>query len=500
AADDVPATVLMKPGGDRGPDRPTEPIKRPEPAPGEEATVLLKASKAAGGTAAAAKGAVPQAGKEGGEATVLMGAVSGTAPPSAPPAARTGGKSPVPPAQPGGESTVLMGAPTVSQRPPDVTVKAPTPTRARTGGPTDTRPPGPAAPPAPTVRAPAPPIPVPPAPGPAQPAGPGPARPPGKGGMGLAAIAIGALLLIGLLVGGLLLLRSLGRGSDTAVASPPPAAPGTVTPAVTPPPPVVTAGSVHVESTPPGATVTVDGQARGVTPVDVTGLALGTHEVKVELRGFAPVTQTVELTAATPRVDFTAPLSRSAPATGAAEVISQPPGATVVIDGTPSGQTPFSAPRLRAGLHQVELRRDGYEVWTGTIDVQAGKKARLDAALRPVAQKPTPPPVEPVDPNRIYVNSPAEVDAVARKASGASAAYPSDRAPRMKSGESVSVRVSFVVTESGDVTDIKVVESAGRIIDEAVVSAVRGWKYTPALKQGQKVKVRVEFRQTFRAG
>jgi TonB family protein len=104
-----------------------------------------------------------------------------------------------------------------------------------------------------------------------------------------------------------------------------------------------------------------------------------------------------------------------------------------------------------------------------------------------------------VDTNRIYVNSPAEVDIPARKLSGASAAYPSDRAARLKSGSSVSVRLGFVVTETGEVTDLRVVESAGRLVDDAVLSAVRTWKYSPAIKRGTPVKVRVDFRQTFRA-
>jgi TonB family protein len=62
------------------------------------------------------------------------------------------------------------------------------------------------------------------------------------------------------------------------------------------------------------------------------------------------------------------------------------------------------------------------------------------------------------------------------------------------------VRVGFVITETGDVIDIRIMESAGRLVDEAVVKAVRTWKYSPAVKKGTRVKVRHDFRQTFRAG
>ena len=60
--------------------------------------------------------------------------------------------------------------------------------------------------------------------------------------------------------------------------------------------------------------------------------------------------------------------------------------------------------------------------------------------------------------------------------------------------------MSFVVSENGEVTDLKVVESGGKAVDEAVMAAIRGWRYSPAVKKGVKVKVRITFKQTFRAG
>jgi TonB family protein len=60
--------------------------------------------------------------------------------------------------------------------------------------------------------------------------------------------------------------------------------------------------------------------------------------------------------------------------------------------------------------------------------------------------------------------------------------------------------MSFVVNENGDVVDLKVLESGGKILDEAVTAAVRTWKYTPAVKKGVKVKASITFKQTFRAG
>ncbi len=53
--------------------------------------------------------------------------------------------------------------------------------------------------------------------------------------------------------------------------------------------------SVIVESAPPGASVRIDGNAVGETPVE-QALRAGRHEVEASLPGHAPVSQTVEVT------------------------------------------------------------------------------------------------------------------------------------------------------------------------------------------------------------
>jgi TonB family protein len=92
------------------------------------------------------------------------------------------------------------------------------------------------------------------------------------------------------------------------------------------------------------------------------------------------------------------------------------------------------------------------------------------------------------------------VDTLAKRVSGSSPSYPSDRAGRLKSGERVSVLVRFLVSEAGEVQDVTVVESGGKVVDEVVTSSIRDWRFQPATKRGTKVKVRVTFKQTFLGG
>jgi TonB family protein len=248
--------------------------------------------------------------------------------------------------------------------------------------------------------------------------------------------------------------------------------------------------------------VTVNGQSQGASPLEVNGLAAGDYDVRVELKGHDPKVQRVTLGTAEPLAHLQLALTRAAPTSGTADFLSTPFGAAVVLDGTPLGQTPLLQHRLKPGPHKVELSKEGHEPWTGSVTVEAGKKAKVDAILRAVAVA-TPPPAptpEPVDTEQVYNNVPSDVDTLAKRVSGSSPTYPSDL-PRLRSGDSASVVVTFVVTEEGEVIDAKVSQSGGsRVLDEAVLTAVKKWKYSPAVKRGIKVKVRIAQKQTFLAG
>jgi len=315
----------------------------------------------------------------------------------------------------------------------------------------------------------------------------------------------GVALVLTVLVGWLV-LRSTG-GAPAPSPAPTASTAAVATPEPEAPPPSTAAPvslSLRVESTPPGAMVTVNGQSQGASPLEMTGLAAGDYEVKVELRGHEARTEKVTLRPEEPHADLKVALTRAAPTTGTADFLSTPFGAVVAVDGTAVGPTPVLQHRLKPGPHKVEMTKEGHEPWSGTFTVEAGKKAKVDASLRAIVVKATPPPApaaDAFDPNRVYNNVPSDVDTLAKRTSGSSPVYPTDQLGKLKSGESASVVVSFQVSEEGEVTDPKVEVSGGsKPLDEVVLSAVRKWKYSPAVKRGTKVKVRITLKQTFQAG
>jgi TonB family protein len=307
---------------------------------------------------------------------------------------------------------------------------------------------------------------------------------------------LGLLFLAGVAVLGLIWLQQR-RGASVTPSAPPRAPATTVAsqpePAATPDAPPTLRGTLHVESVPPGATVTMDGETLGITPLDVSELAMGTHEVRIELRGHQPETQTFELTPEQPTAELEWTLKPVVASQGTADITSTPPGALVRIDGVSAGQTPVRNHRLRAGNHSLEVTADGYERWTGNLAVREGRRTPLQVALKPIPKAVPTPAADVVDPNRIYARS--EVDKEPVRTFSVSANYPYKE---LKGKKELSVGGTFVVNEKGEVSDIQIEQSGGALVDQAVMAAVAKWKYSPGEKKGTKVKVRMAFMHTFK--
>ena len=115
-------------------------------------------------------------------------------------------------------------------------------------------------------------------------------------------------------------------------------------------PPAPVDGTMQVTSLPEGARVFIDGAARGVTPLKLP-VSAGSHVLEIEhqdTRRSMPVTLDAGATSSH-YFDLTA----AAPATGRLEVTSDPPGATVTIDGTLRGVTPLALAAMPPGSHRV---------------------------------------------------------------------------------------------------------------------------------------------------
>lgn len=139
----------------------------------------------------------------------------------------------------------------------------------------------------------------------------------------------------------------------------------------------VVAGTLSINSNPPGATVAVDGQISGITPLTLS-LKPGPHNV--ELRGAGePRTVPVTITSGT-TVSQYIELPKMATAFGQLQVKTEPAGAQVTVDGIPRGKSPVLIEALAAGEHAVSLDNEGANV-KQTVTIEAGVTASLVVPL-----------------------------------------------------------------------------------------------------------------------
>ncbi len=97
-------------------------------------------------------------------------------------------------------------------------------------------------------------------------------------------------------------------------------------------------GVLVVQSSPSGATVFVDGQNQGITPLSLDRIGRGERDVTLQLAGYEPVRRTVLIEPAdTTRAEFDL-----TPLPGGLNVVASPEEARVYIDGEYAGTAPLN--------------------------------------------------------------------------------------------------------------------------------------------------------------
>lgn len=165
---------------------------------------------------------------------------------------------------------------------------------------------------------------------------------------------------------------------------------GTVTPTTAVPPTSVATspprqnGSVAVTSVPNGATVTLDGIYQGTTPVIVPEVLPGNHNISLSYPGYASWEQTISVgSSQTFAVNANLALSTGEPeSTGSLTVVTDPAGASVVVDGDVKGVSPATIPGLAAGPHDLLLKLEDYYDFSTTVNISAGQNQNYTTALR----------------------------------------------------------------------------------------------------------------------
>jgi len=67
---------------------------------------------------------------------------------------------------------------------------------------------------------------------------------------------------------------------------------------------------------------------------------------------------------------------------GSFDLVSDPPGASVYLDGKPAGSSPVRLEKIKAGAHSIRLELSGYDPWSADFNLGVGKTVALVETLQ----------------------------------------------------------------------------------------------------------------------
>lgn len=138
--------------------------------------------------------------------------------------------------------------------------------------------------------------------------------------------------------------------------------------------------NIGVSTTPPGASIVLDGNTLATTPATLE-LMEGDHRLQLKLAGYKTFETALDVIAQQDQTLATVSLIKS---DGKLNVVSSPEGVNVTISGTYYGQTPISIGLAPGKNYQLEASRAGYKSAIRRFDVEPDEDQRISLRLEPI--------------------------------------------------------------------------------------------------------------------
>jgi hypothetical protein len=128
-------------------------------------------------------------------------------------------------------------------------------------------------------------------------------------------------------------------------------------------------GSLRIATEPAEATVYVNDELRGPSPVLVEELVVNReHEIRAEMAGFSPSSRSMGVESG----KITECVLRLEPLRYSVLFTSSPAGALIDLDGSEQGRTPIRVDGLREGAHRIRTALEGHVDVDSTVIVSEG--------------------------------------------------------------------------------------------------------------------------------
>ncbi len=137
-------------------------------------------------------------------------------------------------------------------------------------------------------------------------------------------------------------------------------------------------GDITVATQPPGARITIDGEATELTTPAVVPILAGEREIAAHLEGFRSARMRLVVAA---QESQTIPTFQLVQADAELVVTSQPAGAGITVNGEYVGQSPVTLTLKSAPNYRVEAILEGYRRAAKQIDLKRGTNAPVSLKL-----------------------------------------------------------------------------------------------------------------------
>jgi len=139
-------------------------------------------------------------------------------------------------------------------------------------------------------------------------------------------------------------------------------------------------GTLSITSVPAGVSVWLDDKYTGTTPLNDSEINSGSYRLLLKKRGFLELAKNITI-----REDKITILEETlAELAGSLKVTSKPAGAAIIIDGRNIGTTPQTVQNVKLGALTIQLHKKGYEPFSSSVSVRAGKTFKVTANLTPL--------------------------------------------------------------------------------------------------------------------
>jgi formylglycine-generating enzyme required for sulfatase activity/serine/threonine protein kinase len=133
-----------------------------------------------------------------------------------------------------------------------------------------------------------------------------------------------------------------------------------------------------VASKPSAATVYVDDNPVGQTPIKMKKLADGTHRIRIVKKRFAEHEESIIIRQ---NANVNLDVELNPLPIGDLKISSSPDGASIKVDGKRHGKTPAVIEMLPEGKKNIVLEKENFEPWQGQVDIVPLETASLKAKL-----------------------------------------------------------------------------------------------------------------------